>query len=185
MSNFLKQPVGARQLGGQDGWRTTASILVPLRTPSKRGPMHVKSVEAQTSSRLCDGKVRRRSVVVCSAFVPNATCLALSGDHDNLVVKVSDHGWLITSSSPVPLKTRRIGERCMLNLSRAETSSRWCGVVARRGCRLRCHPRHLAMVQNDEVRRQMPSCSRIVRRTVGSFPNLEIILWLSSLHNYI
>ncbi|GFX72597.1 uncharacterized protein TNCV_4061931 [Trichonephila clavipes] len=37
----------------------------------------------------------------------------------------------VTSSSPVPLKTRRVGQR--LNLSRAETSSRWCGVVVRRG----------------------------------------------------
>ncbi|GFS61552.1 hypothetical protein TNCV_4312421 [Trichonephila clavipes] len=36
------------------------------------------------------------------------------------------------SSSPVPLKTRRVGQRCTLNLSRAETSSRWCGVVVRR-----------------------------------------------------
>ncbi|GFU98771.1 uncharacterized protein TNCV_1214871 [Trichonephila clavipes] len=39
----------------------------------------------------------------------------------------------VTSSSPVPLKTRRVGQRCTLNLSRAETSSRWCGVVVRRG----------------------------------------------------
>ncbi|GFX84671.1 hypothetical protein TNCV_724781 [Trichonephila clavipes] len=31
---------------------------------------------------------------------------------------------LVTSSSPVPLKTRRVGERCTLNLSRAQTSSR-------------------------------------------------------------
>ncbi|GFW23347.1 hypothetical protein TNCV_3804461 [Trichonephila clavipes] len=37
------------------------------------------------------------------------------------------------SSSPVPLKTRRVGQRCTLNLSRAETSSRWCGVIVRRG----------------------------------------------------
>ncbi|GFT03772.1 hypothetical protein TNCV_411521 [Trichonephila clavipes] len=29
----------------------------------------------------------------------------------------------VTSSSPVPLKTRRVGQRCTLNLSRAETSS--------------------------------------------------------------
>ncbi|GFX24768.1 uncharacterized transposon-derived protein F54H12.3 [Trichonephila clavipes] len=35
----------------------------------------------------------------------------------------------VTSSSPVPLKTRRVGQRCTLNLSRAEMSSRWCGVV--------------------------------------------------------
>ncbi|GFV35743.1 uncharacterized protein TNCV_1261931 [Trichonephila clavipes] len=61
---------------------------------------------------------------------------------------------LVTSSSPVPLKTRRVGQRCTLNLSRAETSSRWCGVVVRRGrCQLRCRPRHLTMVQNYVVRR--------------------------------
>ncbi|GFX77964.1 uncharacterized protein TNCV_909811 [Trichonephila clavipes] len=35
----------------------------------------------------------------------------------------------VTGSNPVPLKTRRVGQRCTLNLSRAETSSRWCGVV--------------------------------------------------------
>ncbi|GFW05425.1 uncharacterized protein TNCV_3359421 [Trichonephila clavipes] len=40
---------------------------------------------------------------------------------------------LVTSSSPVPLKTRRVEQRCTLNLSRAETSSRWCGMVVRRG----------------------------------------------------
>ncbi|GFV95354.1 uncharacterized protein TNCV_4573561 [Trichonephila clavipes] len=40
---------------------------------------------------------------------------------------------LVTSSSPVPLKSRRVGQRCTLNLSRAQTSSRWCGVVVRRG----------------------------------------------------
>ncbi|GFV74676.1 uncharacterized protein TNCV_1178131 [Trichonephila clavipes] len=40
---------------------------------------------------------------------------------------------LVTSSSPVPLKTRRVGQRCTLNLSRAESSSRWCGAVVRRG----------------------------------------------------
>ncbi|GFV21420.1 uncharacterized protein TNCV_2371771 [Trichonephila clavipes] len=40
---------------------------------------------------------------------------------------------LVTSSSPVPLKTRRVGQRCTLNLSIAETSSRWCGVVVRTG----------------------------------------------------
>ncbi|GFV10941.1 uncharacterized protein TNCV_4707061 [Trichonephila clavipes] len=39
---------------------------------------------------------------------------------------------LVTSSSPVPLKTHRVGQRCTLNLLRAETSSRWCGVVVKR-----------------------------------------------------
>ncbi|GFX95015.1 uncharacterized protein TNCV_3046471 [Trichonephila clavipes] len=45
---------------------------------------------------------------------------------------------LVTSSSPVPLKTCYGGQRCTLNLSRAETSSRWCGVVVREGYQLRC-----------------------------------------------
>ncbi|GFW44731.1 uncharacterized protein TNCV_4482761 [Trichonephila clavipes] len=67
---------------------------------------------------------------------------------------------LVTSSSPVPLKTRRVGQRCTLNLSRAETSFLWCGGVLRRGgCQLRCRPRHLTMVQNYVVRRQKLSCS--------------------------
>ncbi|GFX71155.1 uncharacterized protein TNCV_3649201 [Trichonephila clavipes] len=65
---------------------------------------------------------------------------------------------LVTSSSPVPLKTRRVWQRCTLNLSRAETSSHWCGVVVRRGrrCQLRCRPRHSTMVQNYHIHRQKP-----------------------------
>ncbi|GFV15523.1 uncharacterized protein TNCV_4835491 [Trichonephila clavipes] len=39
---------------------------------------------------------------------------------------------LVTSSSPVPLKTRRVGQQSTLNLSRAQTFFRWCGVVVRR-----------------------------------------------------
>ncbi|GFW76621.1 hypothetical protein TNCV_2682381 [Trichonephila clavipes] len=34
---------------------------------------------------------------------------------------------------PSAPKTRRVGQRCTLNLSRAEMSCRWCGVVVRRG----------------------------------------------------
>ncbi|GFU03063.1 uncharacterized protein TNCV_113711 [Trichonephila clavipes] len=49
------------------------------------------------------------------------------------VVKVSDHGRHVMSSSPVPLKTRHVEQRCTLNLARAEAFSRWCGVVVRRG----------------------------------------------------
>ncbi|GFU65314.1 hypothetical protein TNCV_315231 [Trichonephila clavipes] len=37
------------------------------------------------------------------------------------VIKVSDHGRHAISSIPAPLKTRRVGQRYMLNLSRAET----------------------------------------------------------------
>ncbi|GFU63082.1 uncharacterized protein TNCV_4123221 [Trichonephila clavipes] len=67
---------------------------------------------------------------------------------------------LVTSSSTVSVKTRSVGQRCWLNLSRAETSSRSCGVVVRRGgCQLRCRPRHLTIVQNYVVCRHKPSCS--------------------------
>ncbi|GFV29494.1 hypothetical protein TNCV_2728751 [Trichonephila clavipes] len=43
--------------------------------------------------------------------------------------------WLVchASSSPVPLKTRRVGERCMFTLSRFQLSSHWCDVVVKRG----------------------------------------------------
>ncbi|GFW78253.1 hypothetical protein TNCV_137221 [Trichonephila clavipes] len=37
--------------------------------------------------------------------------------------KVSDHDRHVMSSRPVPLKTRHVSKRCMLNLSRAEPSS--------------------------------------------------------------
>ncbi|GFT68908.1 hypothetical protein TNCV_1804401 [Trichonephila clavipes] len=55
------------------------------------------------------------------------------GGRGSLVVKVSDRGWFVPSSSPEPLKTRRVGQQCTLSLSRAQTASRWCGVVVRRG----------------------------------------------------
>ncbi|GFW56084.1 uncharacterized protein TNCV_374901 [Trichonephila clavipes] len=83
-----------------------------------------------------------------------------SWDCGSPVVKVSDQGRHALSSSPVSLKIRHAGERCTLNLSRAQTSSRWCGaVVWRRVCRLRCRVRHLTMVEIYEVRHQKPSCS--------------------------
>ncbi|GFV85049.1 hypothetical protein TNCV_3319881 [Trichonephila clavipes] len=46
---------------------------------------------------------------------------------DSPMVKVLDHGRHVMSSSPVPLSTRYVGQRCTLNRSRVETSSRWCG----------------------------------------------------------
>ncbi|GFX98575.1 hypothetical protein TNCV_1501531 [Trichonephila clavipes] len=39
----------------------------------------------------------------------------------------------VTSSSPVPLKIHCEGERCSLNMSRAQTSSCWSDVVVKRG----------------------------------------------------
>ncbi|GFV17625.1 hypothetical protein TNCV_4406611 [Trichonephila clavipes] len=52
---------------------------------------------------------------------------SMTGGCGSPVVKISDHDRHVMSSSPVPLMTRRVEERCTLNLSRVQTSSRWCG----------------------------------------------------------
>ncbi|GFU91270.1 uncharacterized protein TNCV_4926001 [Trichonephila clavipes] len=73
---------------------------------------------------------------------------------------LSNRDWHVTSSNPEPLKNRLVGKRCTVNLSRAETTSRWCHVVVRRdGCQLRCRLRHLTMAQNFEVSHKTPSSS--------------------------
>ncbi|GFV73744.1 transposable element Tc1 transposase [Trichonephila clavipes] len=64
----------------------------------------------------------------------------------------------VTSWSPVSLKIRRVGKRCTLNLSRAQTSSCWSGEVVKSG-QLKYRPRHLTMVKKYEVRLQKPSCT--------------------------
>ncbi|GFV80627.1 hypothetical protein TNCV_4617891 [Trichonephila clavipes] len=64
----------------------------------------------------------------------------------------------VTSSSPVPLTTHRVGVRCTLNLSRAQASYCWSGVVVKKA-QLKYRPHHLTMVQNYEVSLQKPSCS--------------------------
>ncbi|GFT78004.1 transposable element Tc1 transposase [Trichonephila clavipes] len=56
------------------------------------------------------------------------------------------------------LRSLLLGRR-VVRRTRAQTSAHWCGVVVRReGCLLRCHLRHLTMIQNYEVRRQKSSC---------------------------
>ncbi|GFW06232.1 uncharacterized protein TNCV_37071 [Trichonephila clavipes] len=65
----------------------------------------------------------------CSKWCPLARHL------DTSVAVVADWSryWivagLVTSLSPVPLKAHRVGKRCTLNMSRAQTSSHWCGVI--------------------------------------------------------
>ncbi|GFY05191.1 uncharacterized protein TNCV_2206371 [Trichonephila clavipes] len=85
------------------------------------------------SSRAVTTKARHlKSKRVIFFFVNN------SYPHPNVAAVAEEYryrnvAYFVSSSSPVPLKTRRVGQRCTLNLSRAETFSRWCGVVARRG----------------------------------------------------
>ncbi|GFU73128.1 hypothetical protein TNCV_1354191 [Trichonephila clavipes] len=81
-------------------------VLEPVKTRRVEEPLHVKSAGAQSPPE-------------------GEGCVSP-------VIKVWDHGRHVMSSSPVPLKTRREGTRCTLNLPRAETSSRWCGVVRKK-----------------------------------------------------
>ncbi|GFW92130.1 uncharacterized protein TNCV_3540161 [Trichonephila clavipes] len=90
------------------------------------------------------------------------------------------------SSSPVPLNTRRVGQRCTLNLLRAETSSRWCGVVARRGgCHLKCRPRHLTMVQNYVVRRKSPRVAEQCDVNIQSIKNFLLRCMLNHIDRLV
>ncbi|GFT45224.1 hypothetical protein TNCV_1987091 [Trichonephila clavipes] len=79
-------------------------------------------------------------------------------NHEEPLNMVSDRGLPChASSSPEPLKTRRGGQRCTLNLSRAETSSAGGGVVVRRGVPAqKCRPRHSDHGSKLRVRRQSP-----------------------------
>ncbi|GFS94460.1 hypothetical protein TNCV_2014791 [Trichonephila clavipes] len=56
-----------------------------------------------------------------------ALMLSATWGRGSLLVKFLDCGWVVASPSPVPLKTRRAGERCTLNLPTAQTFSFWCG----------------------------------------------------------
>ncbi|GFX87017.1 hypothetical protein TNCV_2636571 [Trichonephila clavipes] len=68
-------------------------------------------------------------------------------------VKASDHDRHIISSSPVPLKTSRVGERGTLNMSRAEMSSRWKDILLgdlRSGFNLKMMPINVAQKRNGK-----------------------------------
>ncbi|GFT26467.1 hypothetical protein TNCV_3603311 [Trichonephila clavipes] len=82
--------------------------------------------------RACYCKEEIFSMYVCSEVLFDQTSLSWRGCRSR-VVKVSDHGRHVMRSSPAPLKTHRVGQRCMLNLLRVQTSFRWFAVVDRRG----------------------------------------------------
>ncbi|GFU49527.1 hypothetical protein TNCV_1590721 [Trichonephila clavipes] len=111
------------------GRSVMSSSLVPLKTLRVERLMYFKSVEAENPPigvmlKLGEGVPAELS---CSSLDQGSKLGDSLRGRGSQVVKVSDHGWRVMSSSPVPLKTSRVGERCTLNLSRAQASSRWCG----------------------------------------------------------
>ncbi|GFW81241.1 uncharacterized protein TNCV_375891 [Trichonephila clavipes] len=122
------------------GRHVMRSIPVPLKTRNVGKRCMLNLSRAEMFSRWCGVVVRRggsSSGVVHVTWpwfkITRFDSVPAHKGCGSPVVKVSNHGRHVMRSIPVPLKTRRVGQRCTLNLSRAETSSRWCGVVVRRG----------------------------------------------------
>ncbi|GFW96142.1 hypothetical protein TNCV_958551 [Trichonephila clavipes] len=89
--------------------------------------------------------------------IPLEVQLIDSGGRCSLVVKVSDHGWRVTSLSLVPLKTHSVEEGAMhVKSVNTQTPTRWCGSKERGGCQLRCRSRHLIMAENYEAVAKRP-----------------------------
>ncbi|GFY02881.1 uncharacterized protein TNCV_3507611 [Trichonephila clavipes] len=131
----------------------TLEIATPLRTVT---PCHLENFELDRFNVLQPSLNGVSSVALGLELVTRQLRVTAVAEWSRYRIEAG----IVTNSSPVRLKTHRVGERYTLNLSRAQTSSRWFGVVVRRGgCQLRCHPRHLTMVHNYVVRRQKPSCS--------------------------
>ncbi|GFV48163.1 uncharacterized protein TNCV_3554421 [Trichonephila clavipes] len=89
--------------------------------------------ESLAPKRACDRvKILDNVILKCSLFLHILVLLFLAV----FVAAVAEwyrYRTVASLSRVLPLKTRRVGQRCTLNLSRAETSSRWCGVVVREG----------------------------------------------------
>ncbi|GFS99169.1 uncharacterized protein TNCV_1600151 [Trichonephila clavipes] len=97
----------------------SGSALIPPTLLGRQDGKGATSGGGQSSfGRLCPSS---RSVL------PNVLVAAVAEWYRYRIVAC-----LVTSSSPVPLKTYRVRQRCTLSLSSAETSSRWYGVVVRR-----------------------------------------------------
>ncbi|GFX16068.1 hypothetical protein TNCV_4703261 [Trichonephila clavipes] len=92
------------------------------------------------------------------------------------MVKDRTRGLRVTSSIPVPIKIRRVGQRCMINLSRAETSCRWCGVIVRRGwCQLKVSLSSLD--HGSELRGSSPIVLESLKSATLIISNSRGVMW--------
>ncbi|GFW37927.1 putative transposase-like protein [Trichonephila clavipes] len=148
--NPQKKLVGVKQ--SEEAVECSWAILPPHSLNIEPQSSDKDNTELTHSKLPRQRKAQPRLILYASAFLHGETSLALelefvtcqprvryldrrepSGRGNGLVAAIAE--WyryqilacLVTSSSPVPLKTRRVGQRCTLNLS----SSCWCGVVVR------------------------------------------------------
>ncbi|GFV50350.1 uncharacterized protein TNCV_1068621 [Trichonephila clavipes] len=86
------------------------------------------------------------------------------------------------SSSPMPLKNRSVGQRCTLNLSRAEMLFHWSGMVVMGGqVSSTCH---LTMVQNCVVRCKSPRVAEQCDVNIQSLTHTVSVLFFYT-KNYL
>ncbi|GFX49771.1 hypothetical protein TNCV_3073241 [Trichonephila clavipes] len=134
-------PVPGSALGGSGG-SIVLSIWLGEREKYKDSTLQARLdkqllypqtvVSLQTSTFVKEHNYEKQKQK-CNTVVHLYNTFPVGQDCGSPVVKVSDHGRHVMSSSPVPLKAHRVGQRYTLNLSRAETSSRWRDVLIRRG----------------------------------------------------
>ncbi|GFT08673.1 hypothetical protein TNCV_662401 [Trichonephila clavipes] len=77
-----------------------------------RGHHNDSGIHVQKRLRLALGGITYNGIGGNRPALPPPVALKDDIGRGSLVFKVSDRGWLVTSSSPVPLKTRRVGKRC-------------------------------------------------------------------------
>ncbi|GFY16150.1 hypothetical protein TNCV_2347951 [Trichonephila clavipes] len=126
-------PCQSKGSGGSKGESKEVKIAREKRVRETRNHKRVSSCQKITKvPRDCDTRTHLKKSHSFSSLLNYLRAFG-DGPVDPQVVKVSNHGWHASNSSPVPQKTRRVEQGCTLNLSKAEMSSRWCAVVVRRG----------------------------------------------------
>ncbi|GFX59600.1 hypothetical protein TNCV_3753651 [Trichonephila clavipes] len=80
----------------------------------------------------------------------------MSSGHDSLVIKVTEWWPAYHEFEPCATEDPRVEGALAREICRGSNILHLVGCEIRRGkeCKLRCRPRHLTMVRNDEVRRQ-------------------------------
>ncbi|GFY26712.1 transposon Ty3-I Gag-Pol polyprotein [Trichonephila clavipes] len=126
--------------------RIFTGVHAPINQRAYRvSPTERRIIHEEVQKMLDEGIVQRSANSAIGTWAPlprrhGSLMLKIADSRQGCgssVVKVSDYGRYVMSSHPVPPKSRSVGQRCTLNLSR-ELKLPSVGVVARRwGCQLR------------------------------------------------
>ncbi|GFS76183.1 DUF1758 domain-containing protein [Trichonephila clavipes] len=92
------------------------------------------AMSTKAKSLVLNGKkITVKPCILCRNSHPLYKCIAFQNMSVECRKKFVSNNKLCINCLRLHSGACRVGQRCTLNLSRAETSSRWCGVVVRRG----------------------------------------------------